>query len=424
MRILACSLLLTAVAFADPRCRFAGSYSQSDLVQNTQVREEFLQKVIQQEAKFIKEIGYDQRTGLTLDGQQINSKTGMPIESPNRYTSASNEAIHIALLAKELNGESDTNMIYTKEEALEILRKKIQTFERFQIEYPQTPAFPSKIYNNAQTESLAVDIENEVSQQENAKLFWASYGLLEVLESQYFEEVDLISKLRYFKDSIIRHSVQNIQEDSQNNSKPSNLYESMMYLFADLSDSQMSIMKSKSIPNLDSQIFGDQHWDMIFLPYQDSREYVKIYKTNLIKWTHEMNQKELPGLVVYANQDMINPSLSTGLFLINKPVATAWYHSMLSGPAFQTQYGSVNAIHFTGSEDKFLLEQQSVLGMMGGLSNIVKQRMIKDQVYHKFIQLAENQSSQVLQPKDNENNEVTYALPQADFSNPREDFIS
>eukprot|EP00347_Sterkiella_histriomuscorum_P023161 403335717 len=127
---------------------------------------------------------------------------------------------------------------------------------------------------------------------------------------------------------------------------------------------------------------------------------------------------------VYANQDMINPSLSTGLFLINKPVATAWYHSMLSGPAFQTQYGSVNAIHFTGSEDKFLLEQQSVLGMMGGLSNIVKQRMIKDQVYHKFIQLAENQSSQVLQPKDNENNEVTYALPQADFSNPREDFIS
>eukprot|EP00347_Sterkiella_histriomuscorum_P008204 403345981 len=431
MRILTCSLLLTAVAFADPKCRFAGAYDQSDLVQNTQVREEFLQKVIQQEAKFIKEIGYDQRTGLTLDGQQINSKTGMPIESPNRYTSASNEAIHIALLAKELNGESDTNMIYTKEEALEILRKKIQTYERLLKEYPQTPSFPSKIYINAQNESLAVDIENEVSQQENAKLFWASYGLLEVLESQHSQEIELISKLRDFKDSIIRHSVQNIQEDSLNYQKSSNLYESMMYLFADLPENQMQIIHSKlskSLQIVDSQIYGDEHWDLIFFPYQDSEGYVKIIEENFKKWTHEMNQKELPGLVVYANQEMISPSTTTGLFLVNKPVATAWYHSTLSGPAVQTQYGSVDAIHFTGSEVSKTLSWEAkitpVLGMMDGLSHIVKQRMIREKVYQKFIQLAERQASQVRKTKDNENHDLSYALPQATFTKPREDFTS
>eukprot|EP00347_Sterkiella_histriomuscorum_P021037 403335503 len=392
MRILTCSLLLTAVAFADPQCRFAGSYSQSDIVQNTQVREEFLQKVIQQEAKFIKEIGYDQRTGLTLDGQQIDSKTGMPIESPDRYTSATSEAIHIALLAKVLNGDPSTNLIYTKEEALEILRKKIQSLEQVQNQYPSSPSMI-----NINTQSKFIDRQNGVSQNENAKLFWASYGLLEVLEGTYSDEVELIQRWKSFLDTLIENSVLNTQENTQNDQKSSDLYDNMMYLFTDLSDSEILKTKSSQTNTLidtDKEFLKNGHFDLLFLPYHDNKEYIRNYEDHLKSRIQEINERQLPGLTAYANQELINPSFTTGLFLVNKPVATAWYHNFLSGPAAQTQYGSVDFMHISGSEVSKTLSWESkitpVLGMMGGLSEIVKKRMIRDQIYHKFIQYSNN----------------------------------
>lgn len=77
----------------------------------------------------MKEVGYDHETGLTLDGQQLDVRTGMPRGEPHRYTAASKESIHVAILAKVLNSDENTNLLYSKIEALEILKKKIHTYE-------------------------------------------------------------------------------------------------------------------------------------------------------------------------------------------------------------------------------------------------------------------------------------------------------
>jgi hypothetical protein len=58
-----------------------------------QVREEFLTKVLEKEAKFMKTLAFDQATGLTLDGQEINLRTGMPFGEPRRFTSPKDEAL-------------------------------------------------------------------------------------------------------------------------------------------------------------------------------------------------------------------------------------------------------------------------------------------------------------------------------------------
>lgn len=78
MRILTTTLLLVGLVAADPTCRFAPLYSRENLYNNENIRNEFLSKVIAKEAKFMREIGYDQRTGLTLDRITLDKRTGMP----------------------------------------------------------------------------------------------------------------------------------------------------------------------------------------------------------------------------------------------------------------------------------------------------------------------------------------------------------
>lgn len=41
--------------------------------------------------------------------------------------------MHVSILAKVLNNDENTDLIYSKEEALDILRKKIATYEMFNL---------------------------------------------------------------------------------------------------------------------------------------------------------------------------------------------------------------------------------------------------------------------------------------------------
>jgi hypothetical protein len=44
--------------------------------------------------------------------------------------------LHVAILAKVLEGDSKAQIVYTVEEAVEVIRKKTQTYEEFNSRYP------------------------------------------------------------------------------------------------------------------------------------------------------------------------------------------------------------------------------------------------------------------------------------------------
>ena len=79
-------------------------------------------KVVRQEAKFMKEIGINKRTGLTYDGQPLDVDTGLPYKGPHVFTASSKESIHVAVLALSLTNNKYANEMYTKEEALGVIR--------------------------------------------------------------------------------------------------------------------------------------------------------------------------------------------------------------------------------------------------------------------------------------------------------------
>ncbi len=92
-----------------------------------------MDKVIAHEAKFIKELGTNKDTGLTIDKIYVSKKTGMPLldNDPIGKSYLKNEAIHIAVLGKALMGDSRAAQVYSKNEAMEILTKKLTTLNSF-----------------------------------------------------------------------------------------------------------------------------------------------------------------------------------------------------------------------------------------------------------------------------------------------------
>lgn len=61
-------LLITLVGVVDAskECRFAPSYNREDLMKSSDTRLEFTKKIIEKEARFVREVGVDKDTGLTI----------------------------------------------------------------------------------------------------------------------------------------------------------------------------------------------------------------------------------------------------------------------------------------------------------------------------------------------------------------------
>ena len=94
------------------------------MLNDDSARQDFFQKVLKAESKFIREIGFNNKTGLTIGSVPISSRTGIVKQGVSDKFSLSNEAMHISMLAKSLMKETK---IYTIEESLHILGLKMQT---------------------------------------------------------------------------------------------------------------------------------------------------------------------------------------------------------------------------------------------------------------------------------------------------------
>jgi len=75
---------------------------------------DFQRKVLHHEAKFIREVGVDAETGLTLGKIPLHKRTGMPmVDKISSRSSLKAEAVHIAILGKALIGDHRASEIYS-----------------------------------------------------------------------------------------------------------------------------------------------------------------------------------------------------------------------------------------------------------------------------------------------------------------------
>ena len=74
---IAAALMLIQVGFASEKCRFAASYSSDQLMNSEASRQDFSRNIISAESKFIREVGVNKETGLTVGSVPLYKRTGI-----------------------------------------------------------------------------------------------------------------------------------------------------------------------------------------------------------------------------------------------------------------------------------------------------------------------------------------------------------
>eukprot|EP00439_Symbiodinium_sp_Y106_P046281 s310_g5.t3 len=128
-------------------CHFAKEFEGVDW-QNPQTRAEFMANVMYMERKFLgraSKLAFDPDTGMTYDGVGLDHNTGdVQHGSLRTFSAPSKEALHLSLLALALQPIEDVPkelatvlpLLYSTDEALDILEKKAKTMEDFDAHFP------------------------------------------------------------------------------------------------------------------------------------------------------------------------------------------------------------------------------------------------------------------------------------------------
>ena len=156
----------------------------------------------------------------------------------------------------------------------------------------------------------------------------------------------------------------------------------------------------------------------MFLPYLDSETNRQVFVNGEKARTWDANQRMMPGMFDFSNapthsygqevklvkrsgdsissrsmnlnNDIVAPSSTAGLFLVDESVATAWFHNMISGPAAQTLFGVVDSLNVDGSNVnpvvRWSTKATTALSILGGVSDIVSDKLKQTGHYDKFIQ--------------------------------------
>jgi hypothetical protein len=197
-----------------------------------------------------------------------------------------------------------------------------------------------------------------------------------------------------------------------------------------------------------------EQWKYLFLPYLASPVNRQVFLNGEKVRTWDARQKGYPGMfasvtatisqndqhldywsacgvpeAAYERVDHVNlvtPYSTMPLFLADQAYGAVWYHNMISGPAGQTLYGSIEALLVNGTEISPMTTWDSkittVIGMMGGLSDLVARKMQGDSIYEPFVEKIDFEWGLVFGNITDEG--VGYALPKTTIPHKRADFTT
>lgn len=140
-------------------------------------------------------VGLDARTGMTFDGLNIDFRSGKPVETRN-WSAPSKESLHVAMLVKAVAGDRTARTLMSPDprrpgrgaaRALQILERKIATYERFNRDYPGFGGFlPWYRVNGGHIEPQGRGRDGwqtRVPGLDNGQLAWSLYYAANTLEA-------------------------------------------------------------------------------------------------------------------------------------------------------------------------------------------------------------------------------------------------
>ena len=309
----------------DSVCRFAPLYSTYELYSNATLRDQFFLQYARRESRFCKSIGLDQATQMTYDGHRLDIESGLTRGKPHMFSAPSKESLHVAVLARVLDGHPIAQAMYSTQEALAVLRSKVRTMERFHERFPGFGGFyPWTAFDGLGNMTPTWDWVNRVPSLDNGELFWAAFALEHVLREKHPNETSLADSWRgvwknmtdtalavFYAGNGTLRTVTNIGNQawpvwnntyngsgSLNDPYEGELFTVMVYLFTNLSTAekhQLWVNKREMLQRV--QLSGikyrgkaatitvqkgfwfsaHEQWKYLMLPYVDSRNNYRVF---------------------------------------------------------------------------------------------------------------------------------------------------
>lgn len=179
----------TGAAMRPPNMNFAREYS-ADMLQIYDDRmSEFVRRIVKAEGRFHQPgVAYNPESGLTYDGHSIDFNTGELRGQPHNWSAPSKESIHITLLALALDGNENARLFVSpgnpsaaKDKALQLLERKMTSYEKFAKEYPGFGGFlPWFQVSNAGLRPTP-DWKDRVPSLDNGQFAWSMFLASDVL---------------------------------------------------------------------------------------------------------------------------------------------------------------------------------------------------------------------------------------------------
>lgn len=139
MRVLILLLLLFLPVLAEtepPDWRWAPRWTLERVLARP---EAFLDDFVRGERPFFRATRHPQ-SGLTYDGWNLDPLTGSPI-GPRLHSAPSKECLDVAILTKAILGDRRALMLVDEDEAVDILRRKLQSYRDWTRRYPRSGGY-------------------------------------------------------------------------------------------------------------------------------------------------------------------------------------------------------------------------------------------------------------------------------------------
>lgn len=183
-------------------------------------RRKFIRDYLQWEGRFLQPgIAYNGQSGLTYDGHAIRYESGELIGGPRNWSAASKESLHIALLTLAFEINDNAKRLISPDDlgkaegiALDLLTKKITSYEKFNREYPGYGGFlpwflvsDEGLKPTQNAEIAEYDWTKRVPALDNGQLVWSLYAAYHVLQRKGHTE--LAARYKKYFDMLAKNAI-------------------------------------------------------------------------------------------------------------------------------------------------------------------------------------------------------------------------
>ncbi|GFG10024.1 hypothetical protein IFM5058_04716 [Aspergillus udagawae] len=456
----------------EPSCRFARQYTQKEILKDPS--NFITDLLYWEGKFHQNNVSYNSDNGMSYDGTNIDFTTGKrTVKHPFSAASKESLQIMLYAHAVAGSPEaarflSPQDPSAAPELAVSIMERKLQTYLRFNETFPGFGGYLPWFTSTTQDLTPTWDWNNRVPGLDNGELLWAQKWMDYTKTTGakiFYEGKGQVCAVTTIKNQSlpVDHPDQGYTCEGSgrlNDPYEGELFTFWLQFFGGLSDADIEQLWAVKQPQLQSVDYHIGHvgpitvqkgywfssheqWKVLEMPYYDVDIIRRVFKNAERVRTCNSVVTKTPGMFASVNNitdpatgdvtgyisntgipsvaflpqqelDVITPYSVFPTVLFDKGVGLAWWRNMAIAKKMQNPYGSTESTRVDGKGISALLTWDSkvttVNALLGGVTDLVRQRMKADGIYDDFITYAEKAYAAVFTNLKGEH--VDFCLPE------------